>query len=89
MNKFLPIGTVLNLKQGSKKIMICGRLQERDNDNKILDYCACYYPEGILNPDELFLFDHEDVDTIYFIGMQDSDEFAFREFLNEESKKLV
>lgn len=48
---------------------------------KIYDYAACYYPEGILNPHELFLFQHEDVEFVYFVGMQDSEEFSFRDFL--------
>ena len=56
-------------------------IQEEATTKKIYDYAACYYPEGILNPHELFLFQHEDVEFVYFVGMQDSEEFSFRDFL--------
>lgn len=79
----MPIGTVVTLREGTKKVMICGRVQEDTATNKVYDYCACYYPEGILDPHELFLFNEEDVDIIYYVGMQDSEEFAFRAFLND------
>lgn len=86
--EFLPIGTVITLKNGNKRIMICGRLQERQEDHKIFDYVACLYPEGILAPDELFLFDHEDIDQIFFVGLEDGEEFAFREFLIQQIRSL-
>lgn len=88
MKDFMPIGSVITLKNGTKKIMICGRLQERESDQQIFDYCACYYPEGILNPEELFLFNNTDIDQVYFVGLQDGEEFAFREFLQNEKQKL-
>ena len=66
LQELLPLGSIVTLKKGTKKIY---------------DYAACYYPEGILNPHELFLFQHEDVEFVYFVGMQDSEEFSFRDFL--------
>lgn len=88
MNDFMPIGSVITLKNGNKRIMICGRLQEREEDHKIFDYCACLYPEGLLSPDEVFLFNNEDIDQVFFVGFQDGEEFAFREFLQQEKKSL-
>lgn len=88
MKEFLPLGSVITLKKGNKRIMICGRLQEREEDMKVFDYSAVYYPEGILDPNQLFLFNHDDIDRLYFVGMQDSEEFAFRDFLIEEAKDL-
>lgn len=87
MKFYLPIGSVVILKGGAKKIMICGRLQENMNDHKQYDYCACLYPEGILNPDELFLFQDSDIDRVFFIGLQDEEEFAFRDILDKHNKK--
>lgn len=87
--EFLPIGTIITLKNGNKRIMICGRLQEREDDHKIFDYVACLYPEGILAPDELFLFNNEDIDQVHYIGMQDAEEFQFNEFLQKNKKGLL
>ena len=46
------------------------------------------YTEGIINPNELYLFNNDDIDIIYFVGMQDSEEFAFREYMNEKLKEM-
>ena len=37
----LPIGSVVLLKGGDKKIMVCGRIQAKDGENAIYDYSAC------------------------------------------------
>ena len=75
----LPIGTVVLLEGGEKRVMICGRVQIRTEDDKIYDYSACYYPEGILDSSEMFFFDHSAIAEVYFIGFQDKEEINFRE----------
>lgn len=84
MKKLLPIGSVVLLKGAAKRIMICGRLQQRVGDEKVYDYCACYYPEGILDPKEMFLFNNEDIERLYYVGMQDPEEFNFQRALQEK-----
>lgn len=74
----LPIGSVVLLKGGDKKIMICGRIQAKEGENTIYDYSACYYPEGIVDPSSMFFFNRDVIDTVYFIGFQDKDELNFR-----------
>lgn len=88
IKEILPIGSVVQLSGGTKKIMICGRIQEDRKTEKIYDYAACYYPEGILDPNELFLFQHDDIERVYFLGMQGSEEFAFRKFMQNKLKEL-
>ena len=83
MKEFLPIGSIVLLKGGTKRLMICGRIQQKE-DGATYDYSGCYYPEGILDPDELFLFNNEDIDTVYFVGMQDTEEFRFRAYMEEK-----
>lgn len=85
-NSFLPLGSVVTLYHGTKKIMIIGRLQIEVNTNTLYDYAACYYPEGVLNPKELFLFNKEDIDQVYYVGMQDQEEFAFLKLLENQEK---
>ena len=74
----LPIGSVVLLNGGDKKIMICGRIQAKEGEDKIYDYSACYYPEGIVDPSSMFFFDRDAIDTVYFLGFQDKDEIDFR-----------
>lgn len=86
MKELLPIGSVVMLKGGNKRVMICGRIQTIINEDKVYDYSACYYPEGIINSKELFLFNNEDIDMVYFVGLQDVEEFKFRGYIDEKLK---
>lgn len=88
MKELLPIGSVVMLKGGSKRVMIVGRIQRKVGDNSIYDYSACYYPEGVIDPKDLFLFNNEDIDMVYFVGLQDVEEFKFRDFINKELAKI-
>lgn len=88
MRQYLPIGSVVMLKGGNKRVMICGRIQTRIEDNKIFDYTACLYPEGYMDAQSMYLFNNEDIDTVYYIGMQDVEEFRFRDLMEQELAKL-
>ena len=83
MKKFLPIGTVVLLKDSNKRIMIIGVKQKQVGSDKIWDYSACLYPEGILDPERLFLFDTEQIERLYFIGFQDGEGMAFLSKINQ------
>lgn len=86
MEDLLPLGSVVLLKGGTKRIMICGRMQERVEDGIHFDYCACYYPEGILEPERLFLFNHEDIATIEFRGFENEEEKRFQVYIRDYRK---
>ena len=87
--KFLPIGSVVLLKEGKKKIMICGRLQVSADTNRIYDYCGCLYPEGILKHDELILFQHDSIERVYFIGFQDQEGLEFDEYVTRKVEEKM
>ena len=50
MKNYLPIGSVVLLNEGNKKLMIYGRRQ-LDSSRKLFDYIACLYPEGNISDD--------------------------------------
>lgn len=83
MRKFLPIGSVVLLKGAEKRLMICGRAQ-LDAEQTYYDYSGCLYPEGYIGASEMYLFNDEDIETVYFIGFQDPDELAFVSTLAEK-----
>ena len=74
--KFLPIGTVVMLENGKKRIMITGFCQKEasQKEDKIWDYNGCLYPEGILYSNQSLLFDHSQIKEVYFKGLEDDDE---------------
>ena len=82
MKRFLPIGSVVLLNDSTKRVMIVGVKQTQVDSGKVWDYSACLYPEGILDPDELFLFDSEQIQRLYFLGFQDGEGLAFLEQIN-------
>ncbi len=80
--RYLPIGSVVLLKDSQKRIMIVGVKQKQVDSDKVWDYSACLYPEGIIDPDRLFLFDTEQIERLYFVGMQDGEGLAYLEQLS-------
>ena len=74
----MPVGSVVLLKGGEKRLMICGRVVANADENAIYDYAACLYPEGIINSSNLYFFNHDAIEEIYFIGFQDREEMEFR-----------
>ena len=82
--KYLPIGTVVLLKGGRKRAMITGFCSvAQENQEKIYDYSGCVYPEGYLSSNQVCLFDHDQIDKIFFLGFEDDEEKAFKDKLNK------
>ena len=84
--KFLPIGTVVMLKGGTKRVMIsgfCAIEGQNGGENKMWDYSGCLYPEGFLSSNQTCLFDHEQIEKVYHYGLVDEEEEKFKAQLNE------
>lgn len=87
--KYLPIGTVVMLKGGSKRVMITGFcLVSNDDTNTIYDYVGCLYPEGFLSNDESALFNHNQISQIYHMGLVDQEELIFKNQLKNLINKV-
>ena len=69
IRELLPIGSVVLLKDGRKKVMICGVKQT--------DYISVLYPEGYVGDGSQFLFNHGDIDQIFFKGYEDNEREDF------------
>ena len=82
--KYLPIGTVVMLIGGSKRVMITGFCAvEENNKQKMWDYSGCMYPEGFLSSDQTCLFDHSQIEKVYHLGLIEEEEEAFKKTLKE------
>ena len=88
-NKYLPIGTVVLLNGGTKKVMITGfcSVTEEEKD-KVYDYTGCIYPEGYLDYDEICLFDHNQIEKVYHMGYIDEECQDFNEELKNITSQL-
>lgn len=92
--KYLPIGTIVLLKDAKKRMMIVGyEATTEETEAKTYDYVGCLYPEGVIGPDRNLLFNHNQIDKVFFKGYSDEEDKAFkiklREIVNERDMKQI
>ncbi|GGJ73225.1 DUF4176 domain-containing protein [Virgibacillus salexigens] len=80
----LPIGSIVYLKEGTSKLMILNRgpILEVENEKKMFEYSGCFYPQGLV-PDNVFYFNHENIDRVVFEGFKDNEEERFQKLFND------
>ena len=77
VRELLPIGSVIRLVTGTKKLMIYGVKQTDNGTNIEYDYIGVVYPEGNMGEESQFLFNHEDIEEIAFEGFRDDEREEF------------
>ena len=82
-HELLPIGTVVLLRGGEKRLMIVGIGQHDPGSDKDYDYIGVVYPEGFMGEGSMFLFDGSDVAETGFRGCEDEEREAFLNALQE------
>lgn len=75
-NKLLPIGSIVLLREASKKLMVIGILPR--NEENVYDYIGVLYPEGYMSQESMFLFNHDDIATVEYLGFVNSEHQTFR-----------
>ncbi len=87
--KYLPIGTVVLLKGAEKRIMITGfaSMSPETGDN-IFDYSGCVYPEGFLNYNEVCVFNHNQIERVFYKGYVDQEEVEFKKALVDQLSQI-
>ena len=81
MKELLPIGSIVLLTGGDKRLMIIGVVQINPDNNNEYDYMSCLYPEGFAGPEHIYLFNHEDIEHIIVEGFTDDEHYEFRDKL--------
>lgn len=86
LKDILPIGSVVLLKGGVKKLMVIGIFTEVQREEKIIDsydYIGVVYPEGFLGLDSMMLFNQSDINDIVFRGYANPEHHEFIEYVEE------
>ncbi|MFD2658124.1 DUF4176 domain-containing protein [Gracilibacillus thailandensis] len=97
METLLPNGTIVLLKGGNKRLMIYGRKQlvtgeekedlqaqeEEITEQTMYDYIGVPYPEGYINQEYTYVFNHSDIIDIIFQGYEDQEEEEFQKILRQ------
>jgi len=74
------------LEGGEKKVMIYGRKQQQKDTDTIWDYIGCLYPEGNINEDFTYLFNHENIKEVFHEGYKDEEEAEFQKVIQQAIK---
>lgn len=86
--KFLPIGTIVLLKGGTKRLMITGFcVTTEERKDEVWDYVGCLYPEGVLSTTTNCVFDHAQISKVLYSGLVDEEEKEFKQKLFESLEK--
>jgi hypothetical protein len=97
--RFLPIGSVVLLKGGKKEVMIMsycimpsgkvyspnGKLEKK---GLMFDYGGCLYPEGMIKSDQLFAFNHDQIEKVCFKGYVTDQYSNISNLMNEKFDDL-
>ncbi len=90
LGKFLPIGTVVLLKGGKKRLMITGFCSfDEEKKDKAYDYTGCLYPEGIISSKQMALFNHNQIEKVFYLGLRDEEEQKFKQKLVVELNNII
>lgn len=84
IDKLLPIGSIVRLKDTDKHLMIFGIKQsaQTDDGDVTTDYIGVLYPEGNMGIKHQYFFDHDRIDQVVFRGFEDGERDSFIETLS-------
>ena len=71
--RYLPIGSIVILRGGAKKLMVVGYYGVNPNGEQV-DYMGVTYPEGYLDYREIVGFNQVEVQEILFEGYKDMEQ---------------
>lgn len=92
--RFLPIGTIVLLKDGTKPIMVTSYCvfpagteiinnKEVTPKQEMFEYGGCPFPEGIINPNVIAAFNHNQIEKVIHEGYQNDEQKEYSKLLCE------
>lgn len=88
--EYLPIGSVVLLKNAMKKTMVIGIMPivtKDDGKQKSYDYTGVLYPEGLLSIKASFVFNQEQITDVVFRGYENPEREDFIRRLEANMEK--
>ena len=86
MKELLSLGSIVILKEGTKKLMVVGYLPVT-KEKQMYDYSGCIWPEGVLTSDSAILFNHDQIKEVISKGYVDDEQKEFNTKLEELYKR--
>ncbi len=88
--RWLPIGSVVNVRESAIKFMIISRgllIAQNEGEGAYYDYGGCAYPQGLIN-EQIMYFNSEDITEVLFRGFENEYERRLQNNLSEWVEKL-
>lgn len=86
--EFLPVGSVVLLKEATRPIVVIGYSVVEQGSKKLWDYLGCVYPIGVVGTDKNLLFQREQIEKVISVGYEDDECKEFLNSLNKEYDKI-
>jgi len=93
--RFLPIGTIVKLKNVEKEIMIASYLVQpndkfigkngpiESDKTLVVEYGGCYYPDGYHDTNRVLAFNHNQIEKVVFMGYETESSKNFSNMANK------
>ncbi len=79
---FLPVGTVVMLKEGERPVMIAGVMEQDGSTGRLWDYMGYPYPEGRQDATKDHFFDRDMIASVLQFGFTDMQAVGFQVYLS-------
>lgn len=89
--EYLPIGSVVLLKNGIRKAMVIGIMPiitDKTGEQRSYDYTGVIYPEGLLSIEASFVFNQDQITEVIFRGYENSERADFIKKIEENMERL-
>ena len=87
--ELLPIGSVVTLKNSTALVMIAGYLTvTRANLEQVWDYSGFRFPIGYTSDEEIYCFNHGQIEAVYAYGYRDIETDIFISRLKQASADM-
>ena len=86
---WLPIGSVVRTEGAVRKLMVIGRIVTTEEEDAVYDYVGVPYPEGVSGSDQMYFFNRDQIEELFFIGFQDSEALEFQSEVLDQLGELV
>lgn len=92
VKEYLPIGSIVYIKDALKKVMIIGIMQtsvDQEGKEKEFDYLGVCYPEGFLSVNTMCMFNQEHILEVVFRGYENGERTEFLDNMDQNIKTLL
>lgn len=88
MDHFLPVGSIVLLKEATRPLVVIGYTVVEEGSTKIWDYLGCAYPVGVLGTNKNLLFQKDQIEKVLFMGYSDSEGKDFLSKLDSTMEEI-